>query len=76
MGTGVRPGQPNPMEDFVHDDRFAELLKHYGREAGPERGVELILNGDIFDLLKVKVGGKWPLEVTDEIATNKLQQCI
>ena len=74
--TGVRRGELNPLEDFFHDDRFAELLAHYDELAGEETEVELILNGDIFDLLKVKVGGVWPTEITDEIATEKLRQCL
>jgi len=75
LGTGVRQGEPNPFEDFRHDEELADLLAHYERElAGTP--IELILNGDIFDLLKVKIGGKWPHEITNEIATEKLRQCL
>ena len=76
LGTGSRPGESNVLEDFHHDDDFAELLAHYEREAGGDGELELILNGDIFDLLKVKIGGVWPTEITDEIATEKLRQCL
>ncbi|MGB8222958.1 MAG: hypothetical protein WCF10_10225, partial [Polyangiales bacterium] len=55
LGTGTRRGQLNPLEDFIHDDRFAELLSHYDQVVGPDGSIELILNGDIFDLLKVKI---------------------
>ncbi len=76
LGTGMRPGALNPLEDFVHDERFAELLAHYDEVGGADREVELILNGDIFDLLKVKVGGRFPTEITDELATEKLRACL
>ncbi|MEZ4339456.1 MAG: metallophosphoesterase, partial [Sandaracinaceae bacterium] len=76
LGTGSRPGESNVFEDFHHDDAFAELLEHYDREAGREGEVELIMNGDVFDLLKVKIGGVWPTEITDAIATDKLRQCL
>ncbi|MGE0786900.1 MAG: metallophosphoesterase [Sandaracinaceae bacterium] len=76
LGTGSRPGEYNVFEDFHHDDEFAELLAYYDREAGEEGELELILNGDIFDLLKVKIGGVWPTEITDEIATEKLRYCL
>ena len=76
LGIGSRPGELNVFEDFHHDDAFADLLAHYDREAGSDGEIELILNGDIFDLLKVKIGGVWPLEITDEIATEKLRQCL
>ena len=77
LGTGIRRGQLNPLEDFFHDDRFVELLAHYDEVASAADGcVELILNGDIFDLLKVKIANEWPTEVTEEIAVAKLQQCL
>lgn len=76
LGTGVQKGRLNPHEDFFYDDHFAELLAHYDGLAGHGTEVELILNGDIFDLLKVKVNGRWPTEITEEIATEKLRQCL
>jgi UDP-2,3-diacylglucosamine pyrophosphatase LpxH len=75
LGTGVRRGEPNPFEDFRHDEELADLLAHYDRELG-DTPLELVLNGDIFDLLKVKIRGKWPIEITDGIATEKLRQCL
>lgn len=76
LGTGVERGKRNPYEDFYEDDRFAELLHHYDQLAGEQSEVELILNGDIFDLLKVKWNGVWPTEITEEIATEKLRLCL
>ncbi|MEC7523131.1 MAG: metallophosphoesterase [Myxococcota bacterium] len=76
LGVGSRPGELNVFEDFHFDDDFAELLAHYDREAGEDGEVELILNGDVFDLLKVKIGGIWPTEITDDIATEKVRQCL
>lgn len=76
LGTGIRKGELNPFEDFVYDEHFAELVAHYDAQAGGRAEVELILNGDIFDLLKVKVEGVWPTEITPDIATEKLRQCL
>ena len=76
LGTGERRGELNPFEDFRHDERFAELLTHYDRVAGTGTEIELILNGDIFDLVKVKLGGVWPVDITSEIATEKLRRCL
>lgn len=76
LGTGIRRGQVNPFEDFVQDDRFAELLAHYDTAAGEDAELELILNGDVFDLLKVKIGGRWPTEITEQVAVEKLRQCL
>ena len=76
LGTGVEQGKLNPHEDFYEDERFVELIAHYDALAGDDSEVELILNGDIFDLLKVKLDGKWPLEITEEVATEKLRLCL
>jgi UDP-2,3-diacylglucosamine pyrophosphatase LpxH len=76
LGSGSRRGELNPFEDFYHDDRYAELLAHYEKIAGESGEVELILNGDIFDLLKIKVGGIWPTQITGEIAADKLRKCL
>lgn len=76
LGTGQRRGELNPFEDFFHDARFAELVAHYDTSTPPDTELELILNGDIFDLLKVKIDGRWPLEVTAEVAAEKLRHCL
>ena len=76
IGTGSPRGSFNPYEDFHEDERFAELLAHYTSGEYDEAHVELVLNGDIFDLLKVRVGGVWPDDVTETIAVEKLRQCI
>jgi UDP-2,3-diacylglucosamine pyrophosphatase LpxH len=76
LGTGGPEGELNPLEDFFHDDRFAELLDHYDQKCGDSTGIELILNGDIFDLIKVQIGGRWPTEITAEIAEQKLRMCL
>jgi UDP-2,3-diacylglucosamine pyrophosphatase LpxH len=76
LGTGVEQGKLNPHEDFYEGDRFAELLAHYDSLAGDETEIELVLNGDIFDLLKVRVDGAWPIEITEEVAAEKLRACL
>src|SRR3954469_6905000 len=76
LGTGVQSGKLNPHEDFFEDDRFGEMIAHYEAQAGADSEIELILNGDIFDLLKVKVDGRWPTEITEEVAAEKLRLCL
>jgi UDP-2,3-diacylglucosamine pyrophosphatase LpxH len=76
LGTGMQSGRLNPHEDFFEDERFAELLAFYEAQAGQDGEIELIFNGDIFDLLKVKIGESWPVEITEEIALEKLRLCL
>ena len=76
LGAGIQKGHFDPFESFAYDDRFADLLAHYtsGEYAGDD--VELVLAGDIFDLIRIRVDGKWPTEVTEEIAGRKLRACL
>jgi UDP-2,3-diacylglucosamine pyrophosphatase LpxH len=76
IGTGQEKGRFNPFEDFYFDEKFFEFLDYYSRGLYADWEVELIINGDFFDLLKVKVDGRWPEEITEEIAVAKLKQCI
>ncbi len=75
LGTGYQPGQMNPLEDFFHDEKFTELIAYYDMRAG-DAEMEVVMNGDIFDLLKVKIDGEWPTEITEAIACDKLRQCM
>src|SRR5690606_41924169 len=72
LSTGQEPGKPNPFEDFFYDDRFAELLDHH--RGGPSAGTALVLNGDILDLLKVKMAGRGPRPNTLAIRADPARQ--
>ncbi len=76
LGTGASRGQFNPLEDFHEDERFAELLHYYtsGRYRGYE--VELIFNGDIFDMLKIPLDDSFPDQVTEEMSARKLMLAL
>jgi UDP-2,3-diacylglucosamine pyrophosphatase LpxH len=45
-------GTVNPLEDFHYDDEFIEFLEHYGQPE-EEQDVELILNGDFFNMIQL-----------------------
>jgi len=65
----------NPLEDFHFDDRFAELLDYYGGMTRRGKRIELVLNGDVFDLLKVP-GGPPEEPYTDEITEHVAQEKV
>lgn len=69
LGTGHRRGRVNIYDDFKEDERLAQLLERHA-------GAHLVLNGDIFDLLKVPVLGQFPDEVSERLAGIKLQKCL
>lgn len=51
-GTYVK-GVKNYLEDFHYDEEMVEFLKYYSSGDFEKREVELIINGDFFDLLAV-----------------------
>lgn len=76
IGSGHRKGVVNPYDDFREDSRFEQLLAKYTVGKFAEAEIHLILNGDIFDLLKVSVNGKFPEAVTERLALVKVEQCL
>jgi UDP-2,3-diacylglucosamine pyrophosphatase LpxH len=56
-GRYFRDGTPNILEDFVYDREWAEFLSYYRSGPYAEAEVELILNGDILNLLQIDTYG-------------------
>lgn len=76
LGTGHRKGQINIYDDFREDERFEQLLDHFSHGEHADTEVHLVLNGDIFDLLKVPVDGHFPDAITERLSLDKLSQCL
>jgi UDP-2,3-diacylglucosamine pyrophosphatase LpxH len=76
MGTGQFKGRANVLEDFGSDERVADLLDYYSTGPWADCDAELIINGDLFDMLKVPYNGTFPDRITEEIAVEKLRQCL
>jgi UDP-2,3-diacylglucosamine pyrophosphatase LpxH len=76
IGTGHRKGQVNLYDDFREDERFEQLLHCYTGSEAADDELHLVLNGDIFDLLKVSVNGKFPDAITERLALMKVEQCL
>lgn len=56
-GRFFRDGTQNVLEDFIYDREFADFLQFYRSGEYQDAEVELILNGDIMDLLKIDYYG-------------------
>ncbi len=76
IGSGQRKGRLNVYDDFREDARLEQLLARYSTGEHEDTAVHLVLNGDIFDLLKVPVNGQFPEKVTERLALTKLEQCL
>ena len=76
IGGGHKKGAVNYYDEFTYDDEFYEFLDYYSSGEYEPQEVELIINGDFFDMIKVSVDGKYPDKITEAVAINKLKQCL
>jgi len=76
IADGQEAGLLNPWENFHHDAKLAELLRYYSTDFYEDEEVELIINGDFFDLLQVRYDGGFPDQITERIGMAKLKACL
>lgn len=76
LGSGRLVGELNPWENFFYDQEFADLLLYYSSGEFADQEIELIINGDFFDLLQVRYDGGFPVHVTEQIAAAKLKAAL
>ena len=71
MFGDVEFGAGTVTDDFISDSTFAKVIRSL---KGP---VDLILNGDTFDFLKCPLkDGTYPLQVTEAMSLEKLEQVL
>ncbi len=66
MGAGGR------TDDFPHSDFLGELITSYNLAPYRDLAVDLILNGDTFDLLKTPFEGVFPRHISAAVAVGKM----
>lgn len=76
LGTGATlpDGGINPLEDFRKDDKFVEFLDYYA--SGNHASVELVINGDFFDMLQARTTTSMPYEIIESIAVYKIRRIL
>ncbi len=68
-GRFLDNGQINILEDFDEDEKFSEFLDHYSTGTYYFSDVNVILNGDILNLIQMDVEGVFThLQTEDHIA--------
>ncbi|NBX67808.1 MAG: hypothetical protein EBR01_02450 [Proteobacteria bacterium] len=75
-GKKLENGSMNPLEDFFHDHRFKEFLEHYSQSPYEDYEIELVLNGDILNLIQVDYRGHFTTVITEAVSVAKLQSII
>ncbi len=74
-GRYLKDGSTNPVEDFIYDEKFAELLGHYTHGGYRNHEGELIINGDFFNLLLPPREGPYDV-ITERVAVNTVREII
>lgn len=72
--SDIEMGAGGPYDDFPRSDFLAEVVRGYGRDPYRWLNVDLVFNGDTFDLLKTSYRGGFPHHVTRDIAIDKLER--
>ncbi|MCC6277018.1 MAG: metallophosphoesterase [Oligoflexia bacterium] len=78
LGTGafLADGGLNPLEDFRKDHKFKEFLEFYTAGQNQELSVELVINGDFFDMLQARTSSDTPYEIVESIAVYKIRRIL
>jgi UDP-2,3-diacylglucosamine pyrophosphatase LpxH len=78
MGKGryFRDGSKNILEDFVYDREFSEFLYYYRSGVYADAEVELILNGDIMNLLQVDSWGVHTHLMTERSVIRAVERIV
>jgi UDP-2,3-diacylglucosamine pyrophosphatase LpxH len=66
-------GSVNVLEDFRQDGKFAEFLDYHGEGEWKDSEVELVVNGDFFNLLGVDLDGRLQEAITERVAVEKTE---
>jgi UDP-2,3-diacylglucosamine pyrophosphatase LpxH len=73
-GRYFRDGTQNIMEDFVYDREFAEFVTYYRSGSFADADVELILNGDILNLLQIDTLGVHTHLITERSVVRAVER--
>jgi UDP-2,3-diacylglucosamine pyrophosphatase LpxH len=69
-------GSVNVFEDFRFDGKFAEFLDYHRAGDHARDEVELIVNGDFFNLLSVDLDGRLEEAITERVAVEKTEAIL
>jgi UDP-2,3-diacylglucosamine pyrophosphatase LpxH len=72
--SDIEMGSGGPTDDFPHSDFLASIIRSYDRVDLRDLPIDLIFNGDTFDLLKTDFEGTFPIHITASVAVAKLSQ--
>lgn len=69
-------GSINILEDFFHDREFIEFLDFFSSGVNEAKEVELIVNGDFFNILQIDFNEVDPDVVTELVALHRMKKIM
>jgi UDP-2,3-diacylglucosamine pyrophosphatase LpxH len=75
-GRYLADGTQNILEDFIFDREFAEFLNFHRSGAFQDAEVELVLNGDILNLLQIDTWGVHTHMVTEQAMVRAVEKIV
>jgi len=75
-GRYFRDGTQNILEDFIYDREFAEFVNYHRSGTFADADVELILNGDILNLLQIDTYGVYTHLITEKSVTRAVEKIV
>lgn len=75
-GKVLEDGSINSFEEFYYDEKFAEFLNYYTTGEYADCEAELILNGDILNLLQVDYRGHYLSVLTESITVEIIKKIV
>src|SRR5207248_667068 len=75
-GRYFRDGSQNILEDFIYDREFAEFLDYHRSGTFADAEVELILNGDILNLLQIDTYGVHTHLITERSVVRAVEKIV
>jgi UDP-2,3-diacylglucosamine pyrophosphatase LpxH len=75
-GRYFRDGTQNILEDFIYDREFAEFLAYYSSGRFADANVELVLNGDILNLLQIDTLGVFTHLITERSVVHAVERIV
>ncbi len=74
--SDIEIGAGGPFDDVPDASFVSSVIRSYSEEPFRNLAVDLVLNGDTFDLLKTSVDGRYPVHITAEVAVHKLEKVL
>jgi UDP-2,3-diacylglucosamine pyrophosphatase LpxH len=75
-GKFLENGHINILEDFDEDERFSEFLDHYSTGTYYFSDVNVVLNGDIFNMIQMDVNGVFTHLLTEDNTVQMVNEIV